>query len=92
MPDASEPFHVLRLVLCTQQRSIPIAFGGSARMRPGATRGQFRWKRALNPKGLLNPGKFEEGNDLLNRTVAVFAERDCGVMDGVRICWTTISV
>jgi hypothetical protein len=59
---------------------------------PGATRGQFRWKRALNPKGILNPGKFAEGNDLLNRTVAVFAERDCGVMDSVRICWTTISV
>jgi hypothetical protein len=58
----------------------------------GVTRGQFRWKRALNPKDILNPGKFAEGNDLLNRTVAVFAERDCGVMDGVRICWTTISV
>ena len=46
----------------------------------------------LNPKGILNPGKYAEGNDLLNGTVAVFAERDGGVMDGVRICWTTISV
>jgi hypothetical protein len=25
---------VLRLVLCTQPRSNPVAFGGSARMRP----------------------------------------------------------
>jgi len=49
-------------------------------MRPGATRGQFRWKRALDSKGILNPGKFAEGNDLLNRTVAVFAERDCEVI------------
>jgi hypothetical protein len=60
--------------------------------RVGATRRQFRWKRALDPKGILNLGKIAEGNDLLNRTITVFAERDCGVMDGVRIYWTTISV
>ena len=30
----AELFHVLRLVLCTQPRSNPVAFGGSARMRP----------------------------------------------------------
>ena len=34
MRDASEPFNVLRLVLCTQPRSNPIAFGGSVKMRP----------------------------------------------------------
>ena len=34
MLDASEPFQVLRLVLCTQPRSNPIAFGGSGKLRP----------------------------------------------------------
>jgi hypothetical protein len=67
--------------------------GGQPPNTPGgATRRQFRWKRALDPKDILNPGKFAEGNDLLNRTVAVFAERDCEVMDDMKICWTTISV
>jgi hypothetical protein len=31
MPDAAEPFNVLRLVLCTQPRSNTIAFGTMSR-------------------------------------------------------------
>jgi hypothetical protein len=37
-PDAAKLFHVLRLVLCTQPRSSPVAIGGSARMRPDSCR------------------------------------------------------
>jgi hypothetical protein len=33
MPDAAEPSNVLRLVLCTQPRSNPVAFGSDARVR-----------------------------------------------------------
>jgi hypothetical protein len=34
MRDAAEPFNVLRLVLGTQPRSNPIAFGSSVKLRP----------------------------------------------------------
>ena len=54
MPDASEPFHVLRLVLCTQPRSIPIAFGGSARMRPAPLAGSFVRSSAFTRQNVVN--------------------------------------
>jgi hypothetical protein len=61
MPDAAEPFNVLRLVLCTQPRSNPIALGGSARMRP-TTQGQLRARGQMpgtdNPVELFSQPRF----------------------------------
>jgi hypothetical protein len=76
MPDAAEPFNVLRLVLCTQPRSNPIALGGSARMRPQHKAGFVRVDRCrerITPLNCSLNRALGLGNNLSIETTAAFA-------------------